>query len=102
MFLTGDGHVAEDLVQETRVKAYGQWKRVSRADSPDQYVRRMVTNTYLSWQRGGWFRRAVPVPDVPDQPVTDGTEATAVRQELWARLLALPARQRAAVVLRYY
>ena len=102
MFLTGDGHLADDLVQESMVKAHSHWKRVERADSPELYVRRMVTNTYLSWRRGNWFRRAIPYGDVPDTGVPDETEATALRQDLWARLLALPPRQRAAVVLRFY
>jgi RNA polymerase sigma-70 factor (sigma-E family) len=102
LMLTGDPHLAEDVVQETMVRAHVHWRRVQRADLPDRYVKRMVTNTYLGWRRGGWFRRAVPVADVPERSVPDQAESSAVRQELWQRLTALPPRQRAAVVLRYY
>jgi RNA polymerase sigma-70 factor (sigma-E family) len=94
--------VAEDLVQETMVKAYAQWRRVARADSPDLYVRRVLTNTYLSWRRGGWFRRTVLHAEVPDTVATDGTDTRALHQYLWERLRTLPPRQRAAVVLRFY
>jgi RNA polymerase sigma-70 factor (sigma-E family) len=102
VFLAGDRHPAEDLVQETMVKVYTHWRRVARADSPELYVRRMLTNTYLTWRRSSWLRRAVPYAEVPDPGISDGTEAGAVRQELWVRLGALPPRQRAAVVLRFY
>jgi RNA polymerase sigma-70 factor (sigma-E family) len=103
LMLTGDPHLAEDVVQETMVRAHVHWRRVQRADLPDRYVKRMVTNTYLGWRRGGWFRRAVPVADVPDRgSVPDPAESSAVREELWQRLAALPPRQRAALVLRFY
>jgi RNA polymerase sigma-70 factor (sigma-E family) len=103
LMLTGDPHLAEDVVQDAMVRAHGHWDRIERADSPDRYVRKMVTNAFLGARRGGWFRRAVPVADVPEVPVVgDHAEARATRDELWARLAQLPARQRAAVVLRYY
>ena len=41
--LTGDDHRAEDLVQDVLVKAYVNWKRVTSADQPDRYVRRMLS-----------------------------------------------------------
>ena len=103
LMLTGDPHLAQDVVQETMVRAHVHWRRVQRADLPDRYVKRMVTNTYLGWRRGGWFRRSVPVADVPELgSVPDPAESSAVREELWQRLATLPPRQRAAVVLRFY
>ena len=36
--LCGDWHLADDLVQDTLVKAYQHWPRVRQADSPDAYV----------------------------------------------------------------
>ena len=102
VMLTGDAHLAEDVVQDTMVRVHTHWRRVQAADSPDRYVRRMVTNTYLSWRRGGWFRRAVTMPVVPELRVPDGTDEVTVRHEMWERLAGLPGRQRAALVLRYY
>src|ERR1700677_4303159 len=40
--LCGDWHLADDLVQDTLVKAYQHWPRVRQADSPDAYVRRSL------------------------------------------------------------
>jgi RNA polymerase sigma-70 factor (sigma-E family) len=102
VMLTGDPHLAEDIVQDTMVRAYGRWRRVQAADHPDRYVKRMVTNAYLAWRRGPWFRRAVPFAEAPDGVVRDDSESSALRHEMWARLGQLAPRQRAAIVLRYY
>lgn len=45
VMLTGDPHTAQDLVQETMVRAQLNWRKVARADSPDGYVRRILTAT---------------------------------------------------------
>jgi RNA polymerase sigma-70 factor (sigma-E family) len=102
LMLTGDPHQAEDVVQDTMVRAYGRWRRVQRADHPDRYVKRMLTNEFLSSRRGRWARRAVPSAQAPEVPVLDASESSAQRHEMWGRLAQLPPRQRAAVVLRYY
>ena len=59
VMLTGDPHQAEDLVQETMVRVQLNWRRVARADSPERYVRRMLTNQYVDWRRGSWMRRVL-------------------------------------------
>lgn len=104
VMLTGDPHLAQDLVQETMVRVQLNWRRVVRADMPERYVRRMLTNQYLDWQRGSWMRRvwlrAEPDEGLP-APV-DHAEATADRDQIWSWLARLPRRQRAALVLRYY
>jgi RNA polymerase sigma factor (sigma-70 family) len=84
------------------IRAHAQWRRIEKADRPDQYVKRMVTNTYLGWRRRGWFRRSVSCAEVPTVVIADTSEASAARQDMWHRLAQLPPRQRAAVVLRYY
>jgi RNA polymerase sigma-70 factor (sigma-E family) len=102
VMLTGDPHLAEDVVQDAMVRVHGHWDRIQRAEAPDAYVRRMVTNTYLGWRRSGWFRRSVAMAQVPDAVVGDSADARAARDELWSRLAQLSSRQRAALVLRYY
>lgn len=99
--LCGDWHLADDLVQETFVKAFRHWRRVQRADNQNAYVRRILVNEFnRHWQRySGLPTRAgnghpeVAVPDVCDE--------VADRADLLRALLTLPARQRATVVLRY-
>jgi RNA polymerase sigma-70 factor (sigma-E family) len=96
----GDEHLAHDLVQNTLLKAYRQWGRVSAAGSLDAYVRRMLVNEYLSWRRRR-SSREVPVPDVPDVPSEDLLpEGTST--DLWSVICTMPPRQRAVLVLRYY
>jgi DNA-directed RNA polymerase specialized sigma24 family protein len=51
VLLTGDPHLAEDLVQDVLISAHGRWRRIVAGGSPDRYVQRMVTNAYLSWRR---------------------------------------------------
>jgi RNA polymerase sigma-70 factor (sigma-E family) len=102
VMLTGDPYSAEDIVQDAMLRAYRTWRRVQRADHPDRYVKRILTNVYLSWRRGRWLRPTVPYAEAPEVPIGDAAESTALRQEIWARLGRLAPRQRAAVVLRYY
>ncbi|MBB5791923.1 SigE family RNA polymerase sigma factor [Jiangella mangrovi] len=101
VLLAGNHADADDLLQETLTKAYVGWRKVSRADDPDAYVRAMLVNTHISAARSRARRTqrdrlaASPegidtVPDVVD------------RSALSAALAELGARQRAVVVLRYY
>ena len=51
--LTGDRELARDIVQEVLARAHPRWHRIARLDQPELYVRRMVTNQFLSWRRRG-------------------------------------------------
>ena len=97
--LTGSDADAEDLLQNALVKAYLAWDRVTAADSPEAYVRRIVLNTFVSGKRRAWGRETsmAMLPERAD-PSADPDD----RLGLWPRVLALPPRQRAVVVLRYY
>jgi len=99
--LTGERGLAEDVVQEVLIRAYGRWHRITALDQPDAYLRRMITNEYLSWRRR-WARIA-PRPDVaPASSVADHAHAYAERDAIRVELARLPRRQRAVLVLRYY
>ena len=102
VLLTGNRERAEDLVQETLTRLLPQWQRVQSADSPLAYVRRSLVNRFVSQRR----RRSssdITVWEVPDVLTgADVADGVATRRSLWQVLGTLPARQRAAVVLRYY
>lgn len=101
--LTGDTHLAEDLVQDAFVRVAGRFQHLRASDAFGGYLRSAVVNLSR-----GHFRRkqverrflqregsraaplAVPPPDVEEQ------------DELWRALRQLPERQRAALVLRFY
>jgi RNA polymerase sigma-70 factor (sigma-E family) len=104
VMLTGDPHTAEDLVQDTMVRVQLNWRRVSRSDSPDGYVRRVLTNRFVDLRRGSWWRRVLLKPDPdPTRPAPrDHAQDSADRDQIWTMLATLPRRQRAVLVLRYY
>ena len=98
--VSGDLGVAEDAVQTAFAKAYRSWRRISRLASPEAYVRKMAVNEVLNTRRTAHARREVVRAELPDAPaVGDGVP---VHDEMWQAVLALPPRQRAVLVLRYY
>lgn len=98
--LSGQRVDAEDLLQTTLIKLFVGWRHASKADSPDAYARRVMLNTFISGRRPQRFRRerlvASPVEPTAIHPPPN------VRGDLWPLVLALPPRQRAVVVLRFY
>ena len=98
--LTGDRWAAEDLAQATLARAYVAWRRVSRADDPDAYLRRILVNT--SNRRFRRRRVAEQPGDPPETAVEGPADLVGERTALLAALRQLPPRQREAVVLRYW
>lgn len=105
--LTGEQHAAEDLVQTTLEKVYVAWRRVVAADEPEAYVRRIMINTHARRYRRKL--REFLAPRGEDAALTyevadtgDRIAQADDRHTLLKALAALPARQREAVVLRYW
>ena len=98
--LTGDRWLAEDLAQTALARAYVAWRRVSRADDPDAYLRRILVNT--SHRRFRRQRVTEQPGDPPETPVDGPAELVGERTALMAALHQLPPRQRAVIVLRYW
>ncbi|WP_237742881.1 SigE family RNA polymerase sigma factor [Actinopolymorpha alba] len=100
--LTGNHADAEDIAQQTLLKAYRSWSRICRSDSLEAYLRRILTNTFLSARRPK-KRRFELLTDTPPEhdstPVHHGPED---RLMLWPYVKSLPPRQRVVIVLRYY
>ncbi|MEV4560533.1 SigE family RNA polymerase sigma factor [Kitasatospora sp. NPDC049285] len=99
--LCADWHRADDLVQESITKLYVHWGRVGRAENRDGYARTVLVNTFLSEQRTGWWRRTRPSAE-PGAAVVAGGADLALSLDVREALAALPPRQRATVVLRYF
>jgi RNA polymerase sigma-70 factor (sigma-E family) len=102
--LTG-GHraEAEDLLQGAFERAYRRWGRISRRADPERYVRQILVNA--SVDRWRWRRRHPEAPLVvtgADPGTADTAAAVADRDLLLRGLAALPPRQRAVLVLRYF
>jgi RNA polymerase sigma-70 factor (sigma-E family) len=103
--LTGSPPLAEDLVQEVLVRAQAKWRRVSAAERPEAYVRRMVLNEYLGWRRRRSSRDVATAPELMNglvPAVADPAEAHGEQERMRRALATLPNRQRAVLVLRFY
>jgi RNA polymerase sigma-70 factor (sigma-E family) len=105
--LCGDWHRADDLVQASMLNLYTGWHRIGQVENVDGYARRTLVNVFLTEQRGPWWQRVVRHGRDPDPEVlADARSATALdldaALDLRTALAALPPKQRAAVVLRYY
>lgn len=99
--LTADPHHAEDLVQTALFKAWRSWHRVRSADDPDAYVRRVMVNAATSGWRRRW-RGEVPSDRLPELTSSDPVDLVGDRDALVRAVRALPAKQRAAIALRYF
>jgi RNA polymerase sigma-70 factor (sigma-E family) len=101
--LTGDPGIAEDVVQTALARACAAWPRVTRAGSPESYVRQIVINACRDRVRR---RRVAEVltATVPDTRSASNGELGGLEQraDLLAALMSLPQGQRAAFVLRYW
>ncbi|GID98323.1 SigE family RNA polymerase sigma factor [Amorphoplanes digitatis] len=103
--LVGDRHGAEDLLQTALVKTFVRFGAIRDTGALEGYVRRTMATTATSWWRGRPFRER-PVERIPDRPCDAGPDAgpgAGIEQDaMWSHLRALPAKQRAVLVLRYY
>jgi RNA polymerase sigma-70 factor (sigma-E family) len=100
--VAGDRGLAEDAVQTAFAKAYRGWRRISRLEAPEAYLRRMVVNEVLNDRRRARTRHEVTSSAPPEQPELAAQDAAPARDDLWRAVSALPPRQRAVLVLRYY
>jgi RNA polymerase sigma-70 factor (sigma-E family) len=99
--LTGNKADAEDLVQAALAKTYLAWGRINDRAALDNYVRRAMVNTHISW----WRRRKLdeyPTDELPDQAVADHAGESDMAEVVRRALDRLPQRMRAAVMLRYF
>jgi RNA polymerase sigma-70 factor (sigma-E family) len=101
LLTAGDRHLAEDLVQTTLTRLYVSWPVFQKADNPVAYARRALVNALLDEKKRPWRRREQSVPILPE-PAVAGLGGNPRVELLHQALAELPARMRAAVVLRYF
>jgi len=87
---------ADDCFQDTFLAALRAYPP-RRADNLRGWALTIANNKAMDHHRRR-ARHAVPVERVPETPVWDGEPGDG---EMWERVRALPAKQRAAVTLRY-
>lgn len=99
--LTGDAHLAEDLVQLTLVRVAARWENISAGGDPDPYVRRVLYTQHVSW----WWRvrrEALVTHALPERAAPDFSAEVATALTVRGALARLAQRQRAVLVLRYF
>jgi RNA polymerase sigma-70 factor (sigma-E family) len=99
--MLGDKAGAEDVVQEAFCGLYRRWRHLSEPAKAIPYLRASVLNGSRSV-----LRRNARRPQTPYQPSAASAESDALgeeqRREVVAAMRRLPARQREALVLRFY
>jgi RNA polymerase sigma-70 factor (sigma-E family) len=95
----GDWHTAEDAVANALIKLYPRWRKLER---PDLYAKTMVYRAAVDEMRRPWRRERSTGDQMPEVPLRDPSGATDERLRVRTALSAVPPKQRAAVILRYY
>ena len=98
LLLSGDRATAEDVVQTALTRLYVTWPKV-RPDTLNAYARRSVVNAVIDDRRKLFRRRERSQAELPDVTTVESRDVD--QTAVIALLSTLPARMRAAVVLRY-
>ncbi len=107
VLLTRDPHDAQDLLQDALARAWRSWSRIE--GQPEAYCRSILVRQYISWRRRRWHgeRATERLPERPvherraASPADPGVDIPAAA-DLSEAIAALPPRQRAVIVLRYF
>jgi RNA polymerase sigma-70 factor (sigma-E family) len=107
VLLLHDETAAEDVVQDAYVALHRRWWRLRDADKALAYLRTSVVNGARSALRHrGVADRYVAARRAVDEPTVASAESGALallrHREVLEAVRRLPARQREAIVLRYY
>jgi RNA polymerase sigma-70 factor (sigma-E family) len=98
--LCQDWHRADDLVQIAITRLYAHWGRVAAMEHAEAYVKTIVIRQFLIDRRSGWSRRVMLRAELPEPTGAWPDRDSAL--DVNAALAALPPRQRATIVLRFY
>ena len=104
--ITGDADAANDCAQEAFIRAYRALHQYDPTLPFGPWLYRITTNASLNHVQR-WHARETPVDELPERSaeIDEGPEATAVRREEVAEVVAamadLPAAYRAALTLRH-
>jgi RNA polymerase sigma-70 factor (sigma-E family) len=99
--LTGDRGLAEDAVQSMLGRVFLRWNKVRDREAIDAYCRVALVREVSSWHRRRQVRHVLTA-EVPESLHPTTGEQSDPDDDLRRALTALPPRQRAVLVLRYF
>lgn len=97
--LTGSVHDAEDMVQDTLLKAFVHWDRIAGYEHPQGWAHRVLVNRCTTWWRRQRTEARFLARFRADDAVTAGPSPAAV--VFWTAVRRLPDRHRRVVALYY-
>lgn len=101
--LTGDLHLAQDLLQDTLARVADRWPGLARRGAPDAYARRVMYHLSVDWWRRRRSRPELVLGEPAELCAPDGDEESVVRRlALREALMRLTTKQRAVLVLRFF
>src|SRR5215211_7528265 len=80
--LTGDQHLAEDLVQSALARTHRSWRRLHDSGNAEAYTRKIMYHLQVSWWRRGRVAETFP-GDLPSRRTVARGENT---EEITLRL----------------
>jgi RNA polymerase sigma-70 factor (sigma-E family) len=101
--LVRDAAAAEEVVQDSFVAVHRRWRRLGDSDRALSYLRESVVNRSRTARRPRADTGRAASQPLPEIPGADRDPIPALEQSAVVGAMgALPARQREALVLRYY
>lgn len=102
-FMTGSRPTADDLTQDTFIRALRGWKSFRGESSVKTWLMKIARNTYINHKRSAFVRRVLPFSQVKQ----DGTEASAEKaylaeageRRIWELVFRLPDKLRETLLL---
>lgn len=100
--LTGDQHLAEDLVQTALARTHRAWSRLHESSNAEAYTRKVIYHLQVTWWRRPKIAETLPGVIPERGGGGDPGERVASRAALRQALLRLTPNQRAVLVLRFF
>jgi len=115
-FLTRDAHLADDIAQETFIKAYRRFHTYRRQSSIRTWLLKITRNTAITYRNKAYLKRVILLGnrstryadslEIHMQQVVPSAESAALANEteveLWSAILKLPRKFRDPLLLRFH
>lgn len=95
----GDAALADDVAQESYIKAYLSCDSFSNLEKFNAWIYKIGYNTFVNHQRGE--RLTVGIEDARDISARDSADSSFAYQDLYEALNKIPAKERTSILLFY-